>query len=106
MTKLFPNNTHMNHYEGWHYLGSDDKHDYYVLPWDLVGKDHRLTFSTPWLSIVYGNWPHEYMSPDYKHLLSGDYDSVFTDVPEYKHLKMLLLNNGYHLTGKSDSNDD
>lgn len=102
MSKHFNTEHHQDYYEGWDYLGSDDKYDYYVLPWSKVNMKYN---DRPYLSIVYGNEPHQYISPDYKHLLSGGYDSV-TDVSHYKDLKKLLLNNGYHLTGKSDSSDD
>lgn len=104
MSKLFPNNEHMNNYEGWHYLGSDNQYDYYVLPWSLVPERSPIS-NIPYLSCVYGENPWEYLSPDYKHMLSGGYDAVTNSHP-YRTLKKLLLNNGYHLTGQSDSSDD
>lgn len=54
--KVYPSNYHHNYYSsdfGWEYLGSDDKHDYYV--------NHRMRYT----SIVYGEEPWEYMSPWY-----------------------------------------
>ncbi len=97
--KLFPLNYHQNHYENWHYLGNDGTADYYVLPWELVGKDGRFTLGdVPWLSIVYSNAPEDYASPQYDYLLNHP---TYREHPQYQTLYDLLIANGYHATGRT-----
>jgi hypothetical protein len=98
-SKLYPENSHQNYYENWHYLGNDGKHDYYVLPWEFVGTKGRFTAGFPLLSIVHSNEPSDYSSPCYKRLLTvNDYR---TSRSSYALMTTLLVRYGYHLTGRN-----
>lgn len=99
MDKLFPENSHQDHYADWHYLGNDGQFDYYVLPWELVGKDCRLTMGVPWLSIVASNEPSDYWSPCYRLLLQRE--DYRKSIPQYMELAKRLVANGYHPTGRT-----
>ena len=99
--KLYPENYHQNYYADWHYLGNDGECDYYVLPWELVGKDGRFTLGdVPWTSIVFSNAPEDYACPMYDVLFST---VAYRSLPKYNTLYDLLLQNGYHATGRTVS---
>ena len=101
MKKLFPNNSHQRNYEGWHYLGNNGKYDFYVLPWELVNKDGRLTNGRPWLSVVFSNDPWDYLSPDYNHLFKNE---QYRSGAPYDELYRRLIEAGYHPTGRNHEN--
>lgn len=62
--KNYPANSHINYYENWLYLGSDNHHDYYYKDnssGSVIGSNHLL-------SIVCSNEPSDYLSPDINRL--------------------------------------
>ena len=89
MNKLFPDNPHHDNYSealGWEYLGTDEKHDYYV--------NHKWEY----LSIVYGNEAYKYASPEYswfeslQELSAVLYNKSATVVQAYLKLNEFLTN--------------
>jgi len=81
MNKLYPDNPHHDNYSealGWEYLGSDERHDYYV--------NHKRKY----LSIVYGNEGCEYLSPMYDRFKSSKFLEHAFGQPAYLTLKELM----------------
>lgn len=88
--KNWPTNSHMDYYSpdiGWSYLGSDNKHDYYI------------NHVERWTSIVYGEEPWKYVSMPYDQIVSGSTDragsaSLFAILAdEYPYSKLINLVN-------------
>ena len=78
--KNWPTNSHMDYYSpdiGWSYLGSDNKHDYYI------------NHVERWTSIVYGEEPRKYVSMPYDQIVSGSTDLA----DEYPYSKLINLVN-------------
>lgn len=85
--KTWPMNSHCDYYDtanGWIYLGSDDKHDYYV--------NHKWEHT----SIVYGPEPNEYISAMYKQYITMDNEwtrNSSKDEYPYTQLRKLIQGN-------------
>jgi hypothetical protein len=65
---LFPQNDHMDYYDGWLYLGKSfvDNHrsDGKAIPCDVYYKKTERSYHGEWISFVEGSDPWEYASPD------------------------------------------
>lgn len=83
--KLYPENSHMNFYKDWIFLGNNGLYDFYIQPNSPLGLD------IPLLSIVCSNEPSDYISPHYTSLLDNPnyYKASFLDTyyELYKRLK-------------------
>ena len=71
--KLYPNNSHMDFYKLWLFLGSDDKCDYYI-----TKSKYACNSSNVWLSIVHSDEPSDYASPCYDNLIKIDSHDIGT----------------------------
>ncbi|AHK11340.1 hypothetical protein S14_231 [Shewanella sp. phage 1/4] len=90
--KLYPNNSHMNNYYGWLYLGNDGKQDHYI-----VRSKFAFNASGVWLSIVYSDEPSDYASPCYDHLLKHgdggfkDYQTILGQITQINYNDIPVL---------------
>lgn len=57
--KLYTDNAHMNHYEGWGMMGNDGERDYYI---------KKLSNGNIYLSIVHSDEDSDYSSPCFETL--------------------------------------
>jgi len=87
MNKLYPENSHMNYYNGWLYLGNDGKLDYYY----MFNTEGNYIASNHMLSIVYSNDPSDYASPSLECLSQAEKKLFNSRIPEYKTLYLKLI---------------
>lgn len=84
--KLHTENSHMDYYKGWGYMGNDGERDYYI---SINPKGKKL------LSIVHSNEPSDYSSPGFDMVEANPSHYYNSPCKGYKELVKRLAEYGH-----------